>query len=101
MLGYSWSKEDFREKLVFKYHQNIMKEAIFITGEDCSVCYMMKPHAQRRAEDNGYEFQVFRFDNENVKEFDIQTVPMLILREDGNVKEILNQEDIVNLISKK
>jgi len=78
-----------------------MKEAIFIEWDSCAKCYMMKPHAQRRAEANGYEFQVFRFDNENVKEFDIQAVPMLILREDGNVKEILNMEGIVNLISKK
>jgi hypothetical protein len=48
-----------------------MKEAIFIEWDSCSKCMMMKPHAKKRAEDNWYEFQVFRFDDANVKEFQI------------------------------
>jgi len=76
-----------------------MKEAIFIEWESCSKCHMMKPHVQKRAENNNYEFQVFRFDDIAVKEFDIQAVPMLIIKEDGIVNQILNEEGIVNLIS--
>lgn len=78
-----------------------MKEAIFIEWDSCSKCYLMKPHAQKRAEENWYEFQTFRFDDASVKEFNIQSVPMLILREDWVVKEILDMDGIVNLISWK
>jgi hypothetical protein len=52
----------------------------------------MKPHAQRWCEDNGYDFQVFRFDDTSVSEFDVQSVPTLVLKEDGEVKQILNEE---------
>lgn len=78
-----------------------MKEAIYIEGLDCSKCYLMKPHAQKRAEANWYEFQVFRFDDASVKEFDIQSVPMLILKEDWIVNQILDMDGIVHLISNK
>ena len=43
-------------------------------------------------EDNGYEFQVFRFDDTSVSEFDVQSVPTLVLKENGEVKQILNEE---------
>ena len=76
-----------------------MKEAIFIEWDSCVKCNMMKPHAQKRAEENGYEFQVFRFDDANVKEFQIDSVPMLIIKENSIIKGILKEEDIVNLIS--
>ena len=59
----------------------------------------MKPHAQKRAEANWYEFQTFRFDDTSVKEFNVQSVPMLILKEDWVVKEILDMDGIVNLLS--
>ena len=78
-----------------------MKEAIYIEWESCSKCYLMKPHAKKRAEENWYEFQSFRFDDISVKEFDIQAVPMLILKEEWEVKQIYNEEWIVNLISNK
>ena len=81
--------------------RNNMKETIFIEGLDCSKCYLMKPHAQKRAEENGYEFQTFRFDDASVKEFNIQSVPMLILREDWVVKDILDMDGIVSLLSSK
>lgn len=99
MKGYSWSKSDFREILIHKYFK--MKEAIFIEWDSCVKCHMMKPHAQKRAEDNWYEFQTFRFDDASVKEFDVQAVPMLVLREDWVVKKILDMDGIVNLISNK
>ncbi len=76
-----------------------MNEAIFIEGEACSKCYMMKPHAKKRAEQNGYEFQNFLFSDVWVKEFQIESVPMLILKENWVVKEILDMDWIVNLIS--
>ena len=98
MKGYSWSREDFRELLIAKYKP---MEAIFIEWIDCSKCTMMKPHAEKRAKENWYTFQVFRFDNENVKEFEIQSVPMLILREEWVVKQILDMEEMVNFISNK
>ena len=78
-----------------------MKEAIYIEGLDCAKCHMMKPHAQKWAEDNWYEFQTFRFDDANVSEFNVESVPMLVLREDWIVKEILDMDGIVHLISNK
>lgn len=109
MKWYFWSKEDFREKQIKKYRENTvytvskmkMKEVIYIEWESCSKCYLMKPHAKKRAEENWYEFQSFRFDDISVKEFDIQAVPMLILKEEWEVKQIYNEEWIVNLISNK
>lgn len=59
----------------------------------------MKPHCQKRADDNWYTFQVFRFDDSSVKEFDVQAVPMLVLRLDWVVNDILGEEQIVALIS--
>jgi thiol-disulfide isomerase/thioredoxin len=99
MKWYSRSREDFIHVLYSKYYK--MKEAIFIEGSDCAKCHMMKPHAQRYCEDNWYEFQTFRFDDASVSEFNVQTVPMLVLREDWVVTQILNEEGIVNLISNK
>ena len=78
-----------------------MKEAIYIEWDSCSKCYMMKPHIQKRTDANWYEFQAVRFDEASVKEFNIQSVPMLILKEDWAVKEILDMDGIVNLISWK
>lgn len=109
MQGYSRSREDWIEKLAKKYWEipvysvtkNQMKEAIYIEWESCSKCMMMKPHVQKRCEENWYEFQVVRFDDVSVKEFDIQAVPMLIFRWDWVVTEVLNEEQIVNLISNK
>ena len=99
MKGYSWSKEDFREILYSKYFK--MKEAIFIEWDSCARCHQIKPHCQRYCEDNWYEFQTFRFDDASVSEFNVESVPMLVLKEDWVVKEILNEEWIVLLISNK
>ena len=78
-----------------------MKEAIYIEGDFCSRCSFFKPFAQKRTDANWYEFQTFRFDEASVKEFNVQSVPMLILKEDWVVKEILDMDGIVNLISWK
>ena len=78
-----------------------MKEALYIEWESCSKCMMMKPHVKKWSEENWYEFQVVRFDDVSVKEFDIQSVPMLVLKENGEVTDILNEEWIVHLISNK
>ena len=78
-----------------------MKEAIFIEWEACARCHQMKPHCQRYCEDNWYEFQTFKFDDASVSEFNVQAVPMLVLKEDWVVKEILDMDGIVNFISNK
>lgn len=96
MKGYSRAKEDFRYLIFNKYK---MREAIYIEWDSCPKCYMMKPHVQKWCEANWYEFQIFRFDDTSVKEFDIQSVPMFILKEYWAVKEILDMDGIVNLIS--
>lgn len=96
MIGYSWSKEDFRELLYTKYKP--MKEAIYIMGNDCSKCHLLHPHVVERATVNGYSLQEFLFDDENAKEFQVNSVPMLVLREDGVVTAILNYEEIINFI---
>lgn len=101
MLGYSRSREDFIDQLVLKYSKYIMKEVIFIEWESCSKCHMMKPHVQKRCEKNWYEFQAVKFDDVSVKEFKIDSVPMVIIKEKWYVKDILKEEDIVNLISNK
>lgn len=109
MQGYSQSREYYFQRLVKKYVENPvytvtknqMKEAIYIEWESCSKCMMMKPHVQKWCEENWYEFQVVRFDDTSVKEFDVQAVPMLVFRWDGVVSEILNEEQIVHLISNK
>lgn len=109
MQGYSQSREYYFQRLVKKYVENPvytvtknqMKEAIYIEWENCSKCMMMKPHVQKWCEENWYEFQVVRFDDTSVKEFNVQAVPMLVFRWDNLVTEILNEEQIVHLISNK
>lgn len=96
MKWYSRSRSDFINLLIKKYP---MREAIFIEWEACSKCMMLKPHVEKRAEKNWLEFQAFKFDDASVKEFDIQAVPMLVIRTDWVVEEILNEEWIVNKIS--
>jgi len=98
MQGYSRSREDFRDLIFNKYK---MKEAIYIEWDSCSKCYMMKPHVQKWCDAKWYEFQAFRFDDTSVKEFNVQSVPMLILKEDWVVKDILDFDGIVNLLSSK
>lgn len=98
-LRYSRSREDYIDLLVHKYYK--MKEAIYIEWESCSKCYMMKPHVQKRCEDKWYEFQVVRFDDTSVEEFHIESVPMLVLKTDGVVDQILDMNWIVHLISNK
>lgn len=59
----------------------------------------MKHHVVKRATENWYSYQEVLFDDDSVKEFQINSVPMLVLRDNWDVKEILNEEWIVNLIS--
>ena len=109
MQGYSQSREFYFQRLVKKYvknpvysvTKNQMKEAIYIEWESCSKCMMMKPHVQKWSEENWYECQIVKFDDTSVKEFKIESVPMLVLKEDWVVKEILNEDWIVHLISNK
>lgn len=107
MLGYSRSRQDFIQKLAEKYaentvytvNENQMKEAIYIEGESCSRCFIMKPHVEKYCYENWIELQCVKFDDESVKEFQISSVPMLVIREGWEVEEILDEAGIVNLIS--
>ena len=96
---YTSSREDFRERLVLKYKKYQMKEAIYIEWDNCSKCHVTKPHAQKWCEENWYEFQVVRFDDTSVEEFQIESVPMLVLKTDWVVDQILDMDWIVHLIS--
>lgn len=78
-----------------------MKELIYVMGNDCSKCHLIKPHVVAYATKNGYKLQEVLFDDESVKEFKISSVPMLVIREDGEVKEILDEAWIINLITNK
>ena len=90
----------FVPKFMFIWAKSRMdKEAIFIEWIDCVKCRFLKPHVEKRAEENWYTFQIFRFDDASVKEFNVEAVPMLIFRWDWVVSEILWEEQIVTLIS--
>ena len=109
MKGYSENRQYYFQRLVKKYVENTvytvtknqMKEAIYIEWENCSKCMMLKPHVQKRCEENWVSFQSVKFDDISVQEFDVQAVPMLVIREDGIVNQILNEEWIVHFISNK
>ena len=109
MKGYSENRQYYIQRLVKKYVEtpvytvtkNQMREAIYIEWENCSKCMMLKPHVQKRCEENWVSFQPVKFDDISVQEFDVQAVPMLVIREDGIVNQILNEEWIVALISNK
>ena len=76
-----------------------MKELIYIEWDSCPRCSFLKPFVEKRAKENWYTFQIFRFDDASVKEFNVEAVPMLIFRWDWVVSEILWEEQIVTLIS--
>lgn len=78
-----------------------MKEAIYIEWESCSKCHLMKPHVKKWADENWYEFQNFLFSDVSVEEFQIDAVPMLVLKEDWEVTMILDEEEIVHLVSNR
>lgn len=96
MKGYSWSREDFLELLYTKYRS--MKEAIYILGNDCSKCHLIKPHVVARATKNWIQLHEVLFDDDSVKEFKIESVPMLVLRENWEVTDILDEQWIINLV---
>lgn len=106
---YLWSKEDFRERRIKKHKENTvytvtknqMREAIYIEWDNCSKCMMTKPHVQKWCEENWYECQIVKFDDTSVKEFQIESVPMLVLKTDWVVEQILDMDWIVHLISNK
>lgn len=61
----------------------------------------MKPHCKKWSEESWYEFQNFLFSDVWVKEFQIESVPMFVLKEDWIVKNILDMDGIVHLISNR
>ena len=107
MKGYSEDRWFYYRRLTKKYVENPvytvtknqMREAIYIEWDNCSKCMMTKPHVQKWCEENWYEFQVVRFDDTSVEEFQIESVPMLVLKTDWVVDQILDMDWIVALIS--
>lgn len=107
MKGYSQDRWFYYRRLTKKYVENPvytvtknqMREAIYIEWDNCSKCMMTKPHVQKWCEENWYEFQVVRFDDTSVEEFQIESVPMLVLKTDWVVDQILDMDWIVHLIS--
>ena len=61
MKGYSWSKEDFREKLVLKYNQHTMDELVLITTKDCIKCRFIKQPLEERCNKNWYKFKEMEY----------------------------------------
>lgn len=76
-----------------------MKEAIYIMWDNCSKCHTTMPHVEKRASNNWYEFQKILFDDESAKSFSVNSIPMLVLREDWIPTQILDMDWIVALIS--
>jgi thiol-disulfide isomerase/thioredoxin len=52
MIGYSRSKEDFREKIILKYNSEIMKELVLVTTPDCIKCKFIKPKLEEWCKEN-------------------------------------------------
>lgn len=92
MLGYSWSKSDFRELLVRKYKP--MEEFILVTSSDCSKCKFLKPHVEKRCEEHKYKFKEMEY---NQWFEDISSIPSAIIWEDV----VLDYDGILELLTGK
>lgn len=94
MRGYSWPKEDFREKIILKYNSEKMKEFVLVTTPDCSKCRFIKKTLEDRCDKNWYKFKEMQY-AEWMPE--ITSVPTAMIWEDI----ILDYEWIIELISNK
>lgn len=102
MKGYSRNREDYREKLVEKYVRNhslyrnkkSMKEFVLVTTKDCSKCRFIKPHIEKRCNENWYKFKEMEYG----KWMDeITSVPCAMIGDDV----ILDYDGIIELITNK
>jgi len=73
------------------------KEVVFIYGEDCSKCHQIRPHVEKWASNNGYNFQAVKYDE---SELQVASIPILQVIEDGK-ESIYDFDGIVALLSNK
>lgn len=103
MKWYSRSREDYREKLIKKYYRenpvytvtkNQMKECVLVSTESCSKCKFIKPHLEKRCNENWYKFKEMEYwpwmD-------EVTSVPCAMIGQDV----ILNYDWILELITTK
>lgn len=74
-----------------------MKEIVFIYGDDCSKCHQIRPHVEKWASNNGYNFQAVKYAGSWLE---ITSIPTMQVIEDGG-EQILNFEWIIDFITKK
>ena len=73
----------------------MMKEIVFIYGEDCSKCHQIRPHVESWASKNGYKFQAVKYADCGLE---ITSIPMMqVIDESG--EQILDMDGIVNFIA--
>ena len=77
--------------------ENKMKEIVYIYWEDCSKCHQLRPHVEKWASDNGYNFQAVKYAE---SELQVASIPIVQLIENGK-ESIYDFDWIVNLISNK
>ena len=75
-----------------------MKEYIYIYGEDCSKCHMVKPYVEKRATENGIELHEYKFTELDQEQFQITSIPTLIIKE-WDEQQVLQYEEIISLIT--
>lgn len=73
------------------------KEVVFIYGEDCSKCHQIRPHVEKWASENGYNFQAVKYGE---SELQVASVPLLQVME-GDKESIYDFDEIVALLSNK
>lgn len=96
MGWYSLSREDYRERLVLKYNQYIMKdkskELVLVSTPDCVKCRFIRKPLETWCEKNGYKFKEMQY-GEWMDE--ITSVPCAMIWDDV----ILDYQGITELIT--
>lgn len=71
------------------------REVVYIYWEDCAKCHTLKPHVEKWAEKNKYNFQAVKYADSGME---ITSIPMMqVIDEEG--ERILDYDGIVNLLS--
>lgn len=73
-----------------------MKEVVFIYGEDCSKCHQIRPHIEKWAGENGYNFQAVKYAESKLE---VASIPILQVIDEGK-ESIYDFDGMVDLISK-
>ena len=94
MKWYSRAREDYTERLVFKYNQYIMNELVLITTEDCVKCKFVKWPLEEWCKKNWYKFKEMMYWQWMDE---VTSVPCAMVGEDV----ILDYDGIIELITDK